>query len=115
MYILWAVIPEDYFRSVGITFLPQRYWAIAVPIYFLTVLTIFAFFIYPGFGMCMTPHLDDLKTLRDAESQKRSTNGVHLASKEQVTTTCICRNKLNCSRDHYDRMRVQLSTKQYLH
>lgn len=68
IYIVWAVIPEDWFRSVGITYLPKRYWAVTVPIYLLTVLTIFAFIIYPSLGLIMTPNIDSMYTISDPNS-----------------------------------------------
>lgn len=36
LYLVWAIVPEEYFERIGIDFLPQRYWAVSVPIYILT-------------------------------------------------------------------------------
>lgn len=59
-YILWLIVPEDIFQSLGITFLPQKYWAVALPIYISVAFFLFVIVIYPSLGMCMyTPSLID--------------------------------------------------------
>ena len=59
-YILWLVIPEAIFESLGITFLPQKYWAVAVPIYLSVAFFIFVIVIYPSLGMVLyTPSIID--------------------------------------------------------
>nr|XP_023013015.1 phosphatidylinositol N-acetylglucosaminyltransferase subunit P [Leptinotarsa decemlineata] len=102
IYVIWAVIPEEWFVSIGITFLPQRYWAVAVPVYFLTVLTIFAFVIYPGFGLYMTPNVDDLRTITDHFGKKLRHNSDILTHNQSNSTKCVCKNKDNCSKSYYE-------------
>jgi len=59
-YILWLVIPNDIFESLGITFLPQKYWAVAVPIYVSVAFFLFVVVIYPSLGMVLySPDLAD--------------------------------------------------------
>ena len=58
--MLWLVIPDAIFESLGITFLPQKYWAVAVPIYLSVAFFIFVIIIYPSLGMIMyTPSIMD--------------------------------------------------------
>ncbi|CAH1109163.1 unnamed protein product [Psylliodes chrysocephalus] len=101
IYLIWAVVPETYFKTIGITFLPQRCWALTIPIYLLTVMTFVAFIIYPGLGLTMTPHIDDLRTIRDKIGEKRRKNGLNLGKPEISQRNCVCKNKQNCSRDIY--------------
>lgn len=100
IYLIWAIVPDEYFELVGITFLPQRYWAVAVPIYFLIVLTIFAFVIYPAMGWYMTPDVDDLRTIRDNIGSKKKCNYVHERNQSNKGN-CICTNKEKCYKEYY--------------
>ncbi|KAK9879408.1 hypothetical protein WA026_006474 [Henosepilachna vigintioctopunctata] len=72
LYAIWAVVPESYFRSLGITCLPHRYWAVSVPIFLLTAFAVFALVIYPSFGLCMTPDINDIHTIRDEVGCKKN-------------------------------------------
>ncbi|XP_060516781.1 phosphatidylinositol N-acetylglucosaminyltransferase subunit P [Cylas formicarius] len=100
IYIIWSVIPEKYFEKVGIDFLPQRYWAIAVPIYVLSTLTLFAFVIYPSFGLIMTPDVDDIRTIMDKVGKKRKNNEIKL--EEYQSPSCVCKNHEKCAKEYFD-------------
>ncbi|KAJ8931319.1 hypothetical protein NQ314_015781 [Rhamnusium bicolor] len=103
IYLIWALVPEEYFELIGITFLPQRYWAIAVPIYFLIVLTIFAFIIYPSLGLCMTPSVNDLRTFRDEAGTKINSKHLHLKNNTiNEIDLCICKDKDKCCKEYYE-------------
>lgn len=112
IYLIWALVPEEYFTWIGITFLPQRYWAITVPVYFLTVLTAFAFIIYPALGLCMTPDLDDQRTIRDKVGTKRKMNGqIFLTETSDGFDKCICENEDNCYREFYKKTQNKVVNK----
>uniref|UniRef100_A0A6V7LUQ6 Phosphatidylinositol N-acetylglucosaminyltransferase subunit P n=1 Tax=Bracon brevicornis TaxID=1563983 RepID=A0A6V7LUQ6_9HYME len=69
LYIVWAVVPEDFLhKKLGLTYWPSKYWAVAIPIWALTAIAIFAFIIYPGINMLMTPDIDDIRTITDQYS-----------------------------------------------
>lgn len=107
IYLIWALVPEEYFTWIGITFLPQRYWAITVPIYSLTVLTLFAFIIYPSLGLCMTPDLDDWRTIRDKVGSRRKKNGEKFIGEMSETSAgCICENKDKCFKEFYEKVKI---------
>ncbi|XP_050510686.1 phosphatidylinositol N-acetylglucosaminyltransferase subunit P [Diabrotica virgifera virgifera] len=101
IYVIWAVLPEKYFKAVGIMFLPQRHWAITVPVYLLTVLTTVAFVIYPSLGLCMTPAVDDMRTIKDKVGSKKRHTEVHLDGGSSGTS-CVCKDRDKCSRQLYN-------------
>lgn len=72
LYALWAFIPTEIFEDyLGITYLPNKYFALYIPILVLTATTLFAFFVYPSFGLIMTPDIDDTATVWDEHTIRR--------------------------------------------
>jgi len=67
-YALWALIPSHVWRAWGVDFLPQQYWAVAVPIYVAVIFFTFVFVIYPSLGLCATHTLDDVRCVLDEHS-----------------------------------------------
>ncbi|VDP01610.1 unnamed protein product [Soboliphyme baturini] len=43
-YVVWAVCPSGYLTEFGLGHLPDRYWAIAVPVY--VTVTVFLFVLF---------------------------------------------------------------------
>lgn len=100
MYLLWAYVPHSWFEAIGITYLPKRYWALAIPVFLLTVFTVFAFFIYPSLGLCMTPNWDDLRTIQDLKSKRnvfRATKNVNKRTKNR----CSCQDEKSCHKEEF--------------
>ncbi len=66
LYAVWALTPEEVLHdTLGLTFLPQKYWAVALPIYLGTVFVALVFVGYPSLGLCITPTLDDVRNVTD--------------------------------------------------
>lgn len=88
LYVLWAFIPLHFFENyLGITELPNKYFALFLPILVLTAVTLFAFCIYPSFSFIMTPNIDSVHTITDSSSirrcQHRDSQGVLCDNKIQ--------------------------------
>jgi phosphatidylinositol N-acetylglucosaminyltransferase subunit P len=71
-YVVWVFVPEDFMHTkLGLTYLPDKYFALYIPILVLCAVTFFAFFIYPSLSLSMTADIDHVSTIRDKFSIKR--------------------------------------------
>ena len=59
--VVWALVPDTYLTWAGLDFLPQKYWAVAVPVYLSVLFFTFVFVLYPCMGMLRTPNYDDIR------------------------------------------------------
>lgn len=71
LYLVWATMPDSVLHSLGLTYWPQKYWAVALPIYGCVLLALFAFFFYPGLNFMIVPPVNDLRTITDSYATPR--------------------------------------------
>ena len=63
-FLLWAYVPERWYRSIGITYYPDKYWAVALPAW-VSMSAIFFLVAYYAKYLMNTPPLDDRLTFTD--------------------------------------------------
>ena len=64
IYILWSIIPDKILEQFHITYYPDKYWTIALPIYFLVLFIVFySFMIF--YQHWKTLPLDSIYTIKD--------------------------------------------------
>lgn len=64
VYVIWAYLPDTWLEAIGLSYFPQKYWALAVPCY-LCVLWVLAFPAWLGYIHLCTPALDSTDLIVD--------------------------------------------------
>ena len=77
LYLIWAMVPDYVLEWAGLDFLPQKYWAVAIPVYLSVLFFSFVLVIYPCLGMISTPSITDIRHVTDSHSVY--SNGAHIA------------------------------------
>ncbi|KAK2424117.1 phosphatidylinositol N-acetylglucosaminyltransferase subunit P [Trifolium repens] len=68
IFLVWAYVPESWLHSIGISYYPSRYWALAVPTYVMvTIVLMLAFYI--GLNFMSTPSPASINTVYDEFSR----------------------------------------------
>jgi len=66
VYIFWAYLPRQFVEdTLGLTYLPDKYFAQCLPFVIIYGLWLFAFIFYPALGLSLTPEMDSIDTVRD--------------------------------------------------
>lgn len=68
LYLAWAILPDHILAQMGLEFLPQKYWAVALPIYLSVVFVCFILVIYPSLGLLQTLAPSDVRNVQDGTS-----------------------------------------------
>lgn len=66
IYLMWSFVPDSLLHYCGLSYLPQKYWAIAIPIYGMVFLLVFVLFFYPCINMCLVPARDSAHVMADS-------------------------------------------------
>lgn len=83
----WSLIPDHVWHGIGITYYPDRWWAVALPAYTLMFLLFFPL-LYAAWSMFNTLDLDHLNTMMDAWGTSRR-------ERQRTTMRKKCEKKLH--------------------
>ncbi|KAK9705900.1 hypothetical protein RND81_07G090900 [Saponaria officinalis] len=72
IFFIWAYFPEKWLHSVGIFYYPSRYWAIALPSYFMVIIVLTLAF-YIGLNFIATRPPTSLNVIFDEHSRDPQT------------------------------------------
>ncbi|WIA10196.1 hypothetical protein OEZ85_010399 [Tetradesmus obliquus] len=68
LYCLWAFVPEALLHKAGITYYPNKEWALIIPSY-LIACVVFVYWVYESLNMMSVPRPDSLSTICDSKSK----------------------------------------------
>lgn len=71
IYLVWAYTPEPWLHSLGITYYPSKYWALAIPA-FAVVTVVLGMMFYLGLNFMVTPPPTSYYTIFDEYSRERT-------------------------------------------
>ncbi|XKL62258.1 hypothetical protein PGB90_002091 [Kerria lacca] len=65
LYLIWTFLPDFILEQIGFTFLPQKYWSVAVPIHACVTLALVVFVFYPALNLTLVPKSNDMSIITD--------------------------------------------------
>lgn len=74
LYLLWAYLPEHVLQDLGITYYPNKYWAIAVPCW-TCVAVVYGVIVYVCITFIRNPSLDSKHAYTDELAEGNSARG----------------------------------------
>jgi phosphatidylinositol glycan class P protein len=93
VFLIWAYLPEPWLHTMGVTYYPNRYWAMAIPAYVLVAI-LFVVSFYASLNYIATPPPCSLNSLFDEytrspsvlTSTSQSDRPIHAISDIPITT-----------------------------
>ncbi|XP_067948899.1 phosphatidylinositol N-acetylglucosaminyltransferase subunit P-like [Watersipora subatra] len=64
VFIVWAYVPPSLLHSIGLTYWPQRYWAVVIPVYATCAGVVF-FIVVAGYNLLCVEPLDSIHCIQD--------------------------------------------------
>lgn len=74
-YLLWLFIPDATLHRLGITYYPDKHWAVAGPAW-ITLALVWGYWMYEGLNMSQVPRCHDRVTIQDAKCKSPSSLGI---------------------------------------
>ncbi|KAL3157506.1 hypothetical protein ABBQ32_011968 [Trebouxia sp. C0010 RCD-2024] len=88
-FLCWAYLPEQALQAVGITYYPDKYWALAVPTW-VCVAIVAAAWAYESWNASLVLPLESIRNLQGIQvAQKFAGSTESVASNFQQCTLCM--------------------------
>ncbi|KAJ6557956.1 PIG-P-domain-containing protein [Mycena capillaripes] len=68
VYLLWALLPDEYIQWLGIEWYPSREWAVLFPAYSV-ILALLTYFVYFALALFGQPTFSDMSAIIDSRAQ----------------------------------------------
>ncbi|KAG8845589.1 hypothetical protein FRB96_002342 [Tulasnella sp. 330] len=65
LFLLWGFLPDAWIQATGITWYPNREWALLLPAYSIVII-ILTYFTYWALAISNTPSFSELRTITDS-------------------------------------------------
>ncbi|KAN0084099.1 PIG-P domain containing protein [Tylopilus felleus] len=66
VYVLWALLPDEYIVWLGVKWYPSREWSLLLPAYSI-VLVLLTYFVYFSLAIAHTPSFSDVSVIVDVK------------------------------------------------
>jgi phosphatidylinositol glycan class P protein len=76
LFILLSYLPVNWLNQIGLTYLPEKYWYLAIPSY-LVILPFLTLAIYTTLNMRMVNSLNSVNNLKDEKSIYKPNNEIN--------------------------------------
>ncbi|TFK46826.1 PIG-P, partial [Heliocybe sulcata] len=73
IYLLWGLLPDEYITWLGVSWYPNREWAVLLPAYSI-VLVLLTYFTYFALAIAGTPAFSDPSTITDSKAHYPDAN-----------------------------------------
>ncbi|KAF8348351.1 PIG-P [Amanita rubescens] len=71
LYLIWALLPDEYIIWLGIRWYPNREWAVLFPSWTVALFT-FTYFAYSMLAIARTPSFNDTNSISDRHSRSQT-------------------------------------------
>eukprot|EP00933_Yihiella_yeosuensis_P042011 TRINITY_DN36459_c0_g1_i1.p1 TRINITY_DN36459_c0_g1~~TRINITY_DN36459_c0_g1_i1.p1 ORF type:complete len:135 (+),score=19.34 TRINITY_DN36459_c0_g1_i1:34-438(+) len=69
VWSIWVLVPQEALKSWSITYYPDKWWAVALPVYVVACL-LFVMYVYNALNMVASCPLDSVHMFRDSSTPK---------------------------------------------
>ncbi|XP_003380418.1 phosphatidylinositol N-acetylglucosaminyltransferase subunit P [Trichinella spiralis] len=61
-YLVWAFVPDSYLHKCNLTYLPDKYWALAIPAYIMVSFVVYELFLI-GYYLINSDWIESVETV----------------------------------------------------